>query len=137
MMATKDMRNKMELTEEQISYIQKPSISSYMVVLYLVFRKMYVLWILLLIAIGFQYYFIENFQLQYANWISFGFTWPLIIILFFFGRRISWKLNQWQSFEAFKESEKRWFWLGLLSITVGIITALVKIFAERPSLPSL
>lgn len=136
-MATKDMRNKMELTEEQISYIQKPSISSYMVVLYLVFRKMYVLWILLLIAIGFQYYFIENFQLQYANWISFGFTWPLKIILFFFGRRISWKLNQWQSFEAFKESEKRWFWLGLLSITVGIITALVKIFAERPSLPSL
>ena len=136
-MATNDTRSKMELTEEQISYIQKPSISSYMVVLYLVFRKMYVLWILLLIAIGFQYYFIENFQLQYANWISFGFTWPLIIILFFFGRRISWKLNQWQSFEAFKESEKRWFWLGLLSITVGIITALVKIFAERPSLPSL
>jgi hypothetical protein len=70
----------------------------------------------------------EDYQLQYAYWISFGFTWPLKIVLFFFGRRISWNLNQWESFKAFQQSEKRWFWIGLFSITLGIVSTIVKIF---------
>lgn len=115
------------LSEEQIKYLKKPSIS-FLMPLSLIFRKH---WGLLVVFISFSF-FRDFLHLASSARLFF------VVFLFLYGfyvywgvtnsRKLSWNRNKWASFDDFVKSEKKWKPWAIVSIILSVFFVLWSIF---------
>lgn len=133
---SENIRNKEELSEEQINFIKSRSITIFGPFNVIVRKHWDFLFITLALEIltGFiiglifpQVNISASGRFSVSDFFIFyvpTYSWILLIYGYLgikYGRRLAWNRNQWKSFESFKESEEKWHIWGCLGIGVLVI----------------
>lgn len=107
-----NIKNKEELSVEQIRYLQVNSFSIFGPLNVLVRKHWDLLVFLIIISPVSNIINSTMFVFIFVLYMWFGLT---------HGRRLAWNRNSWNSFEAFKQSEQRWYPWGLLFFVFNIL----------------
>ncbi len=119
---TKEIKNKESLSEKQISYLEKPSLTVYGP-FNVIARNHWDFFIatFFIILLDELYVSVENVLVLY---IFLGIVFYLHYFFISHGRRLSWNRNQWKSFDKFEESEKTWMPWGVIFFIIMIFNFL-------------
>lgn len=117
---TKKIKDKENLSPEQIEYIKKPSLTVFGPS-NMVLRRHWD-FLIVFIAIPTLMFIAFPFLLIFISSIGAFFSVLIFITVYFFfiyfmvfnSRRLSWNRNNWKSFELFKSSEEKWRPWGII-----------------------
>jgi hypothetical protein len=119
---TKEIKNKESLSEKQISYLEKPSLTVYGP--FNIIARNH--WDFLIAT--FFILLLDDLSESVENTLVLYIFLGIIVYLHYFfisnGRRLSWNRNQWKSFDKFKESEKKWMPWGVIFFIIMIFSFL-------------
>lgn len=119
---TKEIKNKETLSEEQISYLLKPSFAVWGPFNVLIRRH----WDFLLVNIFMGLVdkiisFDDSTNSTILAFVILGFYAWFAYFTIAHGRRLAWNRNKWDDFQHFKESERKWTPWGITFFGVTIL----------------
>jgi len=115
---TKEIKNEASLSVEQISYLEKPSLTIFGP-LNIIFRKH---WDFFLAGMLINLLDRLSEDINYIIALLFlGFTFYFYYFTIANGRRLAWNRNRWESFEKFQESERKWMPWGVIVFIILIL----------------
>lgn len=116
---TEELKNKENLSTEQVEYIKKPSLTIFGP-FNIIIRKHWDL-LVAFIAVGIIGEIIaESESLLLGLFFLAGYFW-LIYFAIVNGRRLAWNRNNWKDFEHFKRSESTWMPWGIIVFVLFVL----------------
>ncbi len=122
---TKEIKNKENLTSEQIEYLKKASLTVFGP-FNVLFRKHWDFILAFILIYLLDEFIAKTFALSLAVFVGSLYVNYFTII---HGRRHAWNRNEWKDFQDFEQSEKKWMPWGMIFFAIWLLSNIIILVA--------